>query len=265
MRLFACVCTHPQRLAEAVAPVRATLVAAPPVSRWGLGYVQGGEVLLVRTPRPSKTPVDLYDALAKISSDCVIGHAVSDTRFSGTDNTPPFRFRRWMFAQTGQARVDEAWPALLDRIPDYLRRNVKGKTSAELTFHVMLAQLHETSSVDDPNLPLATTRATLGAAVRLIRGALAEAGVTDRLGNVMASNSRSLIAARLDDEPLYMRRLHVAGERKDRDETFRGVLLLSADGPHPGEGFEEVPVGSAVLISRDLRVDLAPLETPPPA
>jgi hypothetical protein len=137
---------------------------------------------------------------------------------------------------------------------------VKGKTSAELTFHVMLAQLHESGAVDDPNLPLATTRTTLGAAVRLIRGALADAGVTDRLGNVMASNSRSLIAARLDDEPLYMRRLHVTGERKERDETFRGVLLLSADGPHPGEGFEEVPVGSAVMISRDLRVDLAALD-----
>jgi glutamine amidotransferase len=221
--------------------------------------VQGGEVLLVRTPRPSKVPVDLYDAVAKIQSDCVIGQAVSDTRFAGTDNTPPFRFRRWMFAQTGQARVDEAWPALLERIPDYLRRNVKGKTSAELTFHVMLAQLHDGGAVDDPNLPLATSRSTLGAAVALIRAALADVGVTDRLGNVMASNSRSLIAARLEDEPLYLRRLHVAGERTARDENFRGVLLLSADGPHPGEGFEEIPVGSAVMVSRDLRVDIAPL------
>jgi predicted glutamine amidotransferase len=259
MSMFASMCTQPQRLAEAVAPVRACLVAQPPVSRWGLGYVQGGEVLLVRTPRPSKTPVDFYDALARIHSDCVIGQAVSDSRFSGTDNTPPFRFRRWMFTQDGQARVDEAWPALLERIPDYLRRNVKGKTSAELTFHVMLAQLHERAAVDDVNLPLATTRDTLAAAVQQVTKALADVGMADPLGNVMASNSRSLIAARLGEEPLYLRRLHVAGERRERDESFRGVLILSASGGHPGEGFEEVPVGSVVMVTRDLRVDLAPL------
>ena len=261
MSLFASMCTQPQRLAEAVAPVRAALVAQPPVSRWGLGYVQGGEVLLVRTPKPSKTPVDLYEAMARVHSDCLIGQAVNDSRFAGTDNTPPFRFRRWMFTQTGEARVDEAWPALLERIPDYLRRNIKGKTSAELTFHVMLAALHDRAAVDDANLPLATTRDTLGAAVRLVGQALADAGVTDKLGNVMASNSRSLIAARLGDEPLYLRRLHVPGERRERDETFRGVLLLSSAGAHPGEGFEEVPVGSAVMVSRDLRVDIGPLQS----
>jgi len=260
MRLFACMCNQPQRLPEAIAPVRASLVAAPPVSRWGLGYVQGGEVLLVRTPRPSSTPVDLYEAMARIQSDCVIGHAVSDRRFAGTDNTPPFRFRRWMFAQTGQARVDEVWPALIESVPDYLRRNVKGKTSAELCFHVTLAMLHDAGGVDDPNLPLATMRASLASAVKLVASHLRKAGVEEPLGNVVMSNSRALVAARLG-VPLYLRRLHVPGERRERDETFRGVLLLAADGPHPGEGFEEVPEGSAVMVSRDLRVDMAPLES----
>jgi len=124
----------------------------------------------------------------------------------------------------------------------------------------MLAQLHDRAAVDDVNLPLATTRDTLGAAVQQVTRALANAGIAERLGNVMASNSRSLIAARLGDEPLYLRRLHVPGERRERDETFRGVLILSAAGAHPGEGFEEVPAGSVVMVSRDLRVDLAPLQ-----
>jgi hypothetical protein len=52
----------------------------------------------------------------------------------------------------------------------------------------------------------------------------------------------------------------VKGERSERDDTFRGVLLLSREGAHPGEGFEEVPAGSAVLVSRDLRIDIAPLD-----
>ena len=39
--------------------------------------------------------------MARVHSDCLIGQAVNDSRFAGTDNTPPFRFRRWMFTQTG--------------------------------------------------------------------------------------------------------------------------------------------------------------------
>jgi len=259
MRLFAVMCNQPQRLTEAVAPVRAALVAPPPVSRWGLGYVQGGEVLLVRTPRSSTEPVDLFQPLTEINTDLAIAQAVNDTRVSGTDNTPPFRFRRWMFAQAGMPEVDEVWPRLLDHVPDYMRRNLKGKSAAELTFHVLLAMLHDTGGVDNPNLPLATTRRAVGAALALISNELSKAGVTERLGNLVVSNGRSLVAARVD-APLWLRRLHVKGERTERDESFRGVLLVSGVATSPGDGFEEVPANQTVLVSRDLRVDLGTLD-----
>jgi hypothetical protein len=69
------------------------------------------------------------------------------------------------------------------------------------------------------------------------------------------SNSRSLVVVRLGD-PLYLRRLQVAGERTERDHSFRGVLVVSSP-THPGEGFEELGLGQAVLVHRDLRVDLS--------
>jgi glutamine amidotransferase len=261
MRLFATMCNQPQRLREAIAPVRAALVAPPPVSRWGLGYVQGGEVLLVRTPRSSAQPVDLFGPLLEINTDCAIGQAVSDQRVSGTDNTPPFRFRRWMFAQTGEPDLEEVWPRLLEHVPDYMRRNLKGKMGAELTFHVLLAMLHDTGGVDDPNLPLATTRRAVAASLALISSELVKAGRETRLGNLIVSNGRSLIAARVD-EPLWLRRLQVRGERTDRhvDDSFKGVLLVAGHQTSPGEGFEEVPPQQTVLVSRDLRVDLGTLE-----
>jgi glutamine amidotransferase len=253
------MCNQPSRLAEAVAPVRAALVAPPPVSRWGLGYVQGGEALLVRTPRSSVDAVDLFQPLTEIQTDCAIGQAVLDTRVSGTDNTPPFRFRRWMFAQSGTPDFDTVWPRLIEHVPDYMRRNIKGKMAAELTFHVLLAMLHDTGGVDDPNLPLATTRRAVGASLALITSELVKVGAATRPGNLVVSNGRSLIAARVD-EPLYLRRLHVRGERADRDESFRGVLLVSGAPTVPGNGFEEVPINQTVLVSRDLRVDLGTLE-----
>src|SRR5436190_21130808 len=149
MKLFALMCNQPQRLAAALAPVRATLVAQPPISRWGLGYIQGSDVLLVRTPKSSATPVDLAGPLAEIATDCAIAQAVRDERgaYAGTDNTPPFRYRRWLFAQSGVdlmvrnaagalVPAPELGPRLLAHVPEYLRRNIRGRTPSELVFHL---------------------------------------------------------------------------------------------------------------------------------
>lgn len=294
MKLFACICNQPQRLPIALAPVRASLIAQPPVSRWGLGYIQGGDVLLVRTPKASAAPVDLAGPLtAEIKTDCVIAQAMRDegSNLGGTDNTPPFRFRRWMYAQTGldsqlfvdkrreatggegpagnaggagersPGDMDGIAPRLLEHIPDYLRRNLKGRTPAELTFHVFLAMLHDEGNIDDPNLPPAASRRALAATLRLVAAELTKAGKTNvALGNVALTNGRSMIAAHLG-EPLRLRRLWVTGERGERDESFRGFLMLSGGDGDAKDGFEDVPLERAVLISRDLQIafaDLAP-------
>jgi hypothetical protein len=62
------------------------------------------------------------------------------------------------------------------------------------------------------------------------------------------------------DHPLKLRKLWTRGERTERDESFRGVLLVSngAEGD-PKDGFEDVPAQRAVLIQRDLQVSLADL------
>jgi len=265
MKLFACICNQPQRLPVALAPVRAALIAEPPVARWGLGYIQGGDVLLVRTPKSSAVPVDLAGPLtAEIKTDCAIAQAMRDSGPApgGTDNTPPFRFRRWMYAQTGldgQLFAEDIAPRLLEHIPEYLRRNLKGRTPAELIFHVFLAMLHDEGNIDDPNLLPAATRRALAATLRLVSAELAKAGKAEaKMGNVVLTNGRSMVAAHLDD-PLRLRRLWVTGERGERDESFRGYLLVSGGDGDPKDGFEDVPPQRAVLISRDLQVSFADL------
>ncbi|HEX7836211.1 MAG TPA: hypothetical protein VF469_02045 [Kofleriaceae bacterium] len=272
--------------------MRAALVAPPPVSRWGLGYIQGGDVLLVRTPKASTAPVDLAGPLtAEIKTDCAIAQAMRDdgSSLGGTDNTPPFRFRRWMYAQTGldnqlfidkrsestgggdhagfaggeggraPREIDDIASRLLEHIPDYLRRNLKGRTPAELTFHVFLAMLHDEGNIDDANLLPASSRRALAATLRLVGAELARAGKTNvSLGNVVVTNGRSMVAAHLG-EPLRLRRLWVTGERGERDESFRGFLLLSGGDGDPKDGFEDVPGDRAVMISRDLQVSFADL------
>jgi glutamine amidotransferase len=267
MKLIALMCNQPQRLAAALAPVRTALVAHPPVSRWGLGYIQGGDVLLVRTPKASAMPIDLAAPLHEIATDCAIAHAVSETRYGGTDNTPPFRFRRWLFTQSGAPELEEISARLLEHVPEFLRRNLKGRTPAELIFHVFLAMLHDEGNIDDPNLPTHATRRALAATLRLVSAELDKIGRnkdTIGLGNVAVSNGRSMLVARpaASNQPLRLRKLWLYDERGKPEagpEAFRGVLLVAGTGDMP-DGFEEVPPNHAVLVSRDLKVSLADLE-----
>lgn len=267
MKFFACMCNQPQRLSAALEPVRSVLAAQPPISRWGLGYIQGGDVLLVRTPKASATPIDLASPLAEIRTDCAIAQAVRDAGDapSGTDNTPPFRFRRWLFAQT-PTRLETIAPALLAHVPEYLRRNMRGRTSAELVFHVFLAMLHDEGNIDDPNLSTAAQRRALAATIKLVTGELERAAKASEtavdtamaLGNVALTNGRSMILAHLS-EPLRVRRLTVNNDRGEKDESFRGLLLVSGGDGEAKDGFEDVPPQRAVLISRDLQMSFADL------
>ncbi len=267
MKLFACMCNQPLRLSAALSPVRSALVAQPPVSRWGLGYIQGGDVLLVRTPKTSSTPVDLAGPLLEIVTDCAIAQAVTDTRYGGTDNTPPFRFRRWLFAQTGAPELDDVAPRLLEHVPEYLRRNLKGRTPAELIFHIFLAMLHDEGNIDDPNLPTQATRRALAATLRLVEAELDRIGrdkTTIGLGNVALSNGRSMIVARpsSSNQPLRLRKLWLLDDRGKPEqgaEAFRGVLVVAGNGEALHDGFEDVPANHAVLVSRDLKFALADL------
>lgn len=253
------MCNQPARFVEALEPVRDVLHAPGPVSRWGLGYVQGGEVLLSRNPRPSPQGVDFFPALERLRSDYVIGQATGEDGLTGTPNTQPFRFRRWMYADSGSIdSFAEVREPLLEHIPDFLRRNIKGKTASEHVFHVFLAFLHDAGNLDDPNLPTDTTRRALRDALAMVMNILTRTGGSFSAGNIVLCNSRSMVAARLG-EPLYLRRLFVPGAKTGRDDTFRGVLATGSN-QHPGEGFEEIPERSVLAISRDLRTDIAELE-----
>lgn len=259
MKLFACMCNQPQRLWAAIAPVRAALTVPPPVSRWGMAYSQGGDVLLVRTPKSSENPVELSSPIAEIPTDCAIAQAVTEADgFSGTDNTPPFRFRRWMFGTSGTPNLEAAAPRLLEQIPEYLRRNLRGRTPGELVFHVFLAMLHDEGVVDEPNIPVHVTRRALAATIKLVGAEQAKAGIEPGgLGSIVVANGRSMIAMRLE-KPLKLRKLWVNDDKGGRDESFRGVLLVSGDA-EAKDGFEDVPADRAVLVPRDLNFALSDL------
>jgi hypothetical protein len=124
---------------------------------------------------------------------------------------------------------------------------------------VFLAMLHDEGSMDESNLPVHATRRALAATIKLVAAEHAKTGAPPLvLGNIATSNGRSMVVARIE-EPLRLRRLWVTGERGERDDSFRGVLLVSGGDGDPRDGFEEVPAHRAVLVTRDLQVQLADL------
>jgi len=266
--LFGCTCNQPQHLATALEPVRHSLVLEAPVIRWGLGYVQTGEVLLKRHPRLSEQPVYLYANLQGVRSDYVIGHSADDDGLRGNANTQPFRFRHWMFAQQGSIQpFDELRQQLLEHTPNYLRRNIKGKTSAEYVFHLFLSFLHDAGTLDDPNVKPMEVRRVLRDTLALVFGEITKLGGDSEAasGNAVVSNGRSMLALRIDT-PLYMRRLKIPPAKgkahNESGDSFRGVMALSSDAPleQLGEGFEEIPPRSVLVIHRDLRTDIVSLD-----
>ncbi|HET6612796.1 MAG TPA: hypothetical protein VFG83_12440 [Kofleriaceae bacterium] len=265
--LFGCVCNEPPRLGEALQAIEPQLTVPGPVARFGLGYVQAGEVLLSRNPRGQRTAVDFFAMLRQLPSDYVVGCTTGEDGLSGSANTPPYRYRRWLFGQPEPApaadgsrplaRVGELCAAV---IPAFLDRSITGKTTAEHIFHVFLAMLHDTADIDDPNLPVPVIRRALRDAIQLIDSRLAGAGIGERVtGNIIVTNSRSMLAVRLGDA-IYVRRVKHPDPRRSDHRLFRAVLALSGIS-EPGEGFEAIPESSVLTISRDLMTDIVPLAT----
>jgi glutamine amidotransferase len=264
-RLFGCICNQPQRLDEALEGVRSVLTAPAPVSRWGLGYVHSGEVLLTLHPRPSAGEVDFHSLLSGLNSDYIIGWAGEEDELRGDANTQPLRYRRWLFAQEGvgpsAAEFHEVLPHLVQHIPDYLRRNIRGRSPAEHIFHLFLSMLHDAGTLDDPNLAPSHIRRAVRDTLALVqRVAATRTGHPWPLGNIILSNSRSMLAVRLS-APLDVRRLKQQTDPRRPESEFKAVLVVSSPDLRGESGFEELPPSSALAINRDVTTDIVELDS----
>ena len=251
--VFGFMCNQPSRSNEALSPARRSLLTAGPVSRWGLGYVQG-EVLLRTLPVRYEQGVDFFSEMDGLHADYIVGQACGEDGLSGAENTPPFRFRRWLYGAIGESKGFEDIRAQLEtEIPSFLHRNIGGHTIAKYLFNLFLAQLHADGSIDNPNLDPGYTTRILREAYQTVRNALPK---TASLAiNQLITNSRSMVALRCGS-PMFFRRLKISSP--EQVKVFKGVLVISGI-ETPGPGFEEIPLESALMIFRDLRTEITPL------
>jgi glutamine amidotransferase len=163
---------------------------------WGIGFYQSGEVLLRRRPIDDRAVIDLSEAAHGARTDVLIGHIRRPT-VGGlrTENTHPFRYRSWLFAQTGTiegfVRLRER---LMESLPEFLRRNVRGETDSEIFFHLFLSFLHDAGHLNDGPVPSAHVASALRSSMSLVDRLSAEEGFTENHGDILVTNGDQMLA-----------------------------------------------------------------------
>ncbi|MFL5320350.1 MAG: class II glutamine amidotransferase [Myxococcaceae bacterium] len=175
----------------------------------GLGWYSPEDVLVRRFPAEAP-PTSAKELLSNEPSDAMVFHsgAISGSA-SLEDNTQPFRFRRWLFAHAGKV---ESWGksrlAAVAALPEYLQRGLRGDLDSEVLFALFLKELRDLGRTDDSRLEPEVAAKLLLSTGHVMQNLAAEAGATERSAlNMVATNGRMLLAARLGPVPLFYKLL----------------------------------------------------------
>src|SRR5580693_4079740 len=164
-RLFGIIGNRPDLTARVLAfeeaAVRARTKGVP--LGWGLGFYQGGEVLMRRRPIDERPEIDVANLATDVRADLLIGHVRHATVGAlRTENTHPFRYRQWLFAQAGTvSEFDRVRERLVASVPEFLRGGIRGDTDAEVFFYVFLSFLHDAGRLSDGLVEPATVHEAL--------------------------------------------------------------------------------------------------------
>lgn len=216
---------------------------------WGVGFYQAGEILLKRRPIDDRPVIDLAPLTKDVRADILLAHVRSATIGAPrTENTHPFRHRQWLFAQTGTVDSFASLRGrILDSLPAFLARNVKGDTDSELIFHLFLSFLHDMGHLDRPQVEPASARAALTSSVALVDRLCAEQGA--------GPSALNLIVTCTD----YVLALHGGAKMAYRSYSGRHDMerLLSDGGPQRSRTLEEAK-SRLTLIASDFDDDQLP-------
>jgi predicted glutamine amidotransferase len=173
---------------------------------WGIGFYQAGEALLRRRPLDDREVIEIA-ALNDVSSALVI----AQVRTPGvgalrTENTPPFRYRDWLFAQRGtMVGFDQIRAPLLERLPEFLRCNLRGDTDGEAMFYSFLSCLDEVAGLERDRISPAQIRDGLRGALARADQLLARAGQPPATLDWFVSDSEYLVSLHRTGTMMYRR------------------------------------------------------------
>jgi hypothetical protein len=250
------------------------LPAAPaPLETWGVGYFAEGRALIIRKPAEILKTRSVFDLAPQVSSRVVVACAQSSPV---REQTPPFRFRRWLFACTGELHaLGQLRGKLLDRLPDFVRTELGAASPGELAFGMFLAELHRSQLLDDPLADVSTLGAALGRTGRAIHMLVNEASGDAELPPVraafVATNGKVVLVSRAG-MPLFLKQQEGLEALPDGPpdpaltdfkqiaealKRFRAVVI-ARNVAQQRPGWRELEEGRTVAI--DNKLDILPIE-----
>lgn len=265
-RLVGYMANRHDRLGAALHQER-SVVAPPPAlgpTGWGLGFYQGGEVLHKKRPQmDGNNGFDWETVTRDVRTDCAVLHlrqpTVGDFR---SQNTHPFRMRSWLFAHTGTiSRFEAIEERLRGSLPDFVNRNIRGKTDSEVLFHVILSFLHDSGHLDNLDVGPDELFSAVRSAVALVDRLTAEVKAPESTMNLVITNGRLMLGLCRGARLAYVERRGLfdppADLPPDRGSpgVFRYVMMTSdLEGIELPADHVELEQGQAVLVDRDLHV-----------
>jgi predicted glutamine amidotransferase len=178
---------------------------APQAMGWGVGFYQFGEVLLRRRHLDHSLELDPGTMTRDVKSEVLIGHVRKPTVGNlRTENTHPFRYREWLFAQIGTpASFAEIRTRLLEELPSFLRSNVRGDTDSEVLFHLVLSCLLDQGQFDTLHASAKVTAEALRKALRVVNEACKVSSVATYCGDILLTNGERILAVHQSEKMAY--------------------------------------------------------------
>lgn len=274
-RLVAYIGNDPDRLACALQPAREALrvFSAGSAADWGLGFIQGGDVLLQKRSRSSTAQVDFFDLAQDLRAEALVGRATQgENERASTANVGPFRFRYWLFGAVGEfGDISQIRGRLLDSIPEFLRRNIRGHSPSEQVFHLFLAFLHDAGLLESLSAQPEPAHRALSESIAFIDRLLAASGAASSKLALVVTNGRCLVALSHGHPVQYIEVRGVpvcpvcGGKESDAPhdraishDQLKAVILEADHRADRRAGWQPIPDGGALLVGPKLAVQTVP-------
>jgi predicted glutamine amidotransferase len=280
--LVAYLGNEPEHMACALVSARAALSSAAhaagdpsagtePIG-WGLGFVQGGEVLLQKRPRAERGNIDFFTLARDLRADAFIARGgLGDELPVSADDADPFRFRWWLMGSVGRPRaLEPIRDRVLASIPDFLRRNIRGKSGGELYFHLFLAFLHDDGALETQLQNPEPVARALRESNSFIEQMLTEASAPSAAIASVVTNGRCLVARSASFPIQYLRttgimdctvcrqKHHTNGDgRRYAHEGLRAVVVEADPAAPVRPGWTAVEAGKTLLVDSNRVVEAA--------
>jgi glutamine amidotransferase len=240
---------------------------------YGVGYYDSGELLARVSPRDAGRPLDVAHELAALRADVLVLHTGAGPGAAGSphDDAQPFRFQDWLMTRIGPVDGFAGFRArVVEAMPPFIRRGMRGDTAAEHFFHLFLSFLFDAGRIGRNNVGTGEIRCALGQAIAAFDAFAEATGRKPSDFSAVVSDGYSLVAAARGVPTRYalvegVRACRLCRDSRDvtagggagvNHDEVRGVLVVSGVARPASAPFAELESGAVLSVTADTRIEL---------